>query len=111
MMEYLQLDHSLKSLSALCCSVAVFHPHFLFLSLVLPGCFDLFNWLIFLLLPSLYSIQMIIFVHYRKMESCHSTYAFNSILRNIFELSLRPYLILCYLCSLDVSPALCEFFS
>ena len=72
MMGYLQLNHVLKSLSTLCCSVAIFLPHFLFLSL---GCFDLFTLvdLFFFPLPSLHSVQMIIFVHYQKMEICHLT--------------------------------------
>lgn len=98
-MDSLQLCKSMNSFSALCfCSVAIFQPLFLFLSLL--GCFYLFTLLglFFFLLSSLYSTQMIIFTHYRKMKSCHCYYAFNSILsvtvssclQNVFDSSLSP---------------------
>lgn len=72
------------------CSLAIFHPLVLLLSLL--ECFDLFPLLglFFFLLLSLYSTQTIIFVYYRKIESCHSTYdAFSSILNLAFSSCLQ----------------------
>lgn len=78
-MDYLQLNHFMKSLSALCFVFSCYFsstfpipPPLFFCLGVLISLLGLF----FFLLPFLYSIQMVIFVHYRKRESCHSTLYF-----------------------------------